>query len=246
MSNTRLDITYDGTCYSGFQVQENAPTIQGELERALEQIYKRKVRLTGAGRTDAGVHARGQVVNYSAPFTVPLERLPDALNSLLPADIVVTGAASVPPGFHARYDARRKKYSYTIDRAPYPQVMLHRFSWHYPDPLDLEAMAQAAALLEGKHDFRAFQAAGSTVRDTERTIFHAKVKDMPCERLLRLLFDGDGFLYRMVRLITGSLLRVGKGQITPEDLAAVLGGSRPEAVGPTAPPHGLCLEQVDY
>ncbi|MEW5783735.1 MAG: tRNA pseudouridine(38-40) synthase TruA [Bacillota bacterium] len=246
MQNIRLEITYDGTAYSGFQIQENAPTIQGELERALVTIYKQKVRLIGAGRTDAGVHARGQAAHFIAPFTVPLERLPAALNSLLGSDIVVTDAAAVSPDFHARHDAKRKLYSYTLDRALYPRVMLRRFSLHYPEPLDLERIVEAASLLEGKHDFRAFQAAGSAVRDTVRTLHRVELRNLQDEQLLKLFFEGDGFLYRMVRLLTGSLLRVGAGKLDRADLAAALRGQNRAAAGPTAPPHGLCLERVVY
>lgn len=246
MTNIRLEITYDGTAYSGFQIQENAKTIQGEIERALELIYKQPVRLAGAGRTDAGVHARGQVGSYMAPFEIPLDRLPPAINSSLPADIVVIGASEATSGFHARYDARRKIYSYTIDCAPHPRVMLRRFSFHHPEPLDLIVMGQAAGLLEGKHDFRAFQSSGGTVRHTVRTLFRLEVTEDSRERLLRLTFEGDGFLYRMVRLITGSLLRAGRGQLDPGCILKALEGKAPSAAGPTAPPQGLCLEKVLY
>ena len=246
MQIIRLDISYDGTAYSGLQIQSNARSIQGDLERALSVIYRQNVRLVGAVRTYAGVHARGQVAHYYAPFNVPVERIPRALNALLPADIVVTGALPASPGFHARYRSKKKIYSYTLDRAPFPQVMRHRYSLHCPIPLDLEAMRAAAALLEGRHDFRAFQASGSAVRDTLRTLYRVELKELPAEELLIMIFEGSGFLYKMVRLLTGSLLRVGEGKIKPEELAAALTGCRPDAAGPTAPPQGLCLEQVIY
>lgn len=244
--NTRLDIAYDGTRYGGFQIQENAPTIQGELERGLARIYKQSVRLTGAGRTDAGVHARGQVANYQAPFEIPVENLPSALNSTLPRDIVVIGAARVPPDFHSRFKVRRKIYSYTVDRAPHPQVMFRLYSYHRPGPLNYKEMFQGVRLLEGRHDFAAFQAAGGSVRDTARTLYRVGLLDLAQQQLLRLEFEGDGFLYRMVRLLTGSLLRIGLGKMAPADLAAALEGKHTTAVGPTAPPHGLCLERVCY
>lgn len=246
MTNIRLDITYDGTDYSGFQIQENAPTIQGEIERALAIIYKQPVRLAGAGRTDAGVHARGQVAAYSAPFEVFIDRLPAAINSSLPAGIVVTGASPVPPGFHPRFDAVRKIYSYTIDRDPYPRVMLRRYSLHHPGPLNLHLMRHAAISIQGKHDFKVFQASGGTDGDTVRTLFRVELREDAGERLLRLTFEGDGFLYRMVRLITGSLLRVGRAQLDPGDLLLALQGEKPDVAGPTAPPQGLCLEKVIY
>lgn len=245
-ANIRLDVTYDGTGYSGFQVQAGADTVQGRLEEALGVLYKGKIRVAGAGRTDAGVHARGQVAGYTAPFNIPVERLPLALNSLLPGDIVVTGAAEAPENFHARFSARRKIYSYSLDLAPYPRVMLRRFTWHHPDPVDSARLRQAASLLEGKHDFRSFQAQGSAVRRTERTLFRISVEHQAEEHLLRLIYEGDGFLYKMVRLLTGSLLRAGRGELLPEEMARALSGESPWAVGPTAPAHGLCLEKVIY
>ena len=172
-----------------------------------------------------------------------MERIPLALNALLPADIVVTGAVHASPG-HARYSAQKKIYSYTLDRAPFPQVMRRRFSLHCPIPLDLEAVRAAAGFLQGQHDFQAFQASGSTVRDTVRLLYRVELKELPAEKLLILVFEGSGFLYKMVRLLTGSLLRVGEGKLKPVEIAAALSGSRPDVAGPTAPPQGLCLEQV--
>lgn len=246
MTNIKLTISYDGTRYGGFQIQENANTIQGELERGLARIYKQNVRITGAGRTDAGVHARGQAANYQAPFEIPVESIPSALNSTLPRDIVVLGAVAVPDEFHARHQARRKIYSYTIDRAPHPQVMLRLYSTHYPDPLDYSKVLQGARRLEGKHDFAAFQASGGAVRDTVRTLYRVVLQDLAQEQLLRLEFEGDGFLYKMVRLLTGSLLMIGRDKLALGDLAALLEGGTPCAAGPTAPPQGLCLERIYY
>lgn len=244
MPNFRLDLTYDGTGYSGFQIQYNAPTVQGVLEEALERLYRQRIRITGAGRTDAGVHARGQVVNYQGPPRVPPDRLPAALNSLLPGDVVVTAAGEVPADFHARYSASGKLYSYTLDRAAYPQVLLRLYSWHCPGPLDVEAMREAARILQGTHDFKAFRAEGSSVLNTVRTLRRLElVKE---DYILRLLFEADGFLYRMVRLITGSLVRVGQGRLQPSDIAGALAGVNPRAAGPTAPARGLCLEKVYY
>lgn len=242
----RLDISYDGTDYGGFQTQKNAPTIQNELEKALAVIYKQPLRITGAGRTDAGVHARGQAAHFDAPFKIPAARLPAALNALLPPDIVVFQAAEVAPDFHARFSAKRKIYSYTLDRAPYPQVMRRRYAFHFPGPLNGQALREAARLLEGTHVFRAFAAAGSSTESTVRTLYRVAVKGSLEEKLLVFTFEGSGFLYRMVRLLTGSLLRVGRGKLEPGAIAAALQGREPEAAGPTAPPQGLCLEKVFY
>lgn len=241
-----LEVSYDGTAYGGFQIQKNAPTIQGELEKALAVIYKEPLRITGAGRTDAGVHAQGQVVHYAPPFEIPAAQLPAALNVLLPADIVVLKAALVGPDFHACYDARRKIYRYTLDRAPYPQVMRRHFTYHFPGSFNRLLVEEAARVFTGTHDFQAFRAAGSAVRSTVRTLYRVQLESLPEEQLLRFTFEGDGFLYRMVRMLVGSLLRVSRGRLEPEAIAAALAGGCPQAAGPTAPPQGLCLEKVIY
>jgi len=246
MFNVLIKIGYDGTAYSGFQIQENAPTIQGEIEKALTVIYKETLRLNGAGRTDAGVHAREMVANYQAPFDIDLNKIPHALNCLLPDSIVVHGASAVAPGFHARFDAKGKIYSYTLDQSEYPQIQKRLYSWHLPGFLDLEAMNRVAKSFQGTHDFSLFQASGSTVTDTVRTIYQLKLICLPAEKLLRIIFEGNGFLYRMVRLITGSLVRVGKGDLTEKQVEAALQLKDRTAVGPTAPAHGLCLEKVLY
>lgn len=246
MHRTSLEVSYDGTGYGGFQIQKNASTIQGELEKALAVIYKKPLRITGAGRTDAGVHARGQVVHYDAPFEISAVRLPAALNVLLPSGIVVLKARPVAPDFHACRSAKRKVYSYTLDRAPYPQVMRRRFAYHLPGAFNGQAVKKAAQLLEGTHDFQAFQAAGSPSRSTVRTLYRVDIKEFPDEKLLQFIFEGDGFLYRMVRLLVGSLLRVGRERLEPAAIAAALAGDYPQAAGPTAPPQGLCLEKVIY
>ncbi len=246
MYNTLLRITYDGTNYSGFQIQENAYTVQEALERALKIIYKQPVRITGAGRTDSGVHARGQIANFKAPFHIDDENLPHALNTLLPPDLVINRTLRVEDSFHARFDARRKLYSYTLDRAPFPQVMKRLYSWHIPDKLNLNKMREAALLFEETHDFKAFQAAGSKVTETERTLYRVGIKDFPQEQLLVISFEGSGFLYRMVRMITGTLVRAGLESLSLPEIMKALSGSNPAAVGPTSPAWGLCLEKVIY
>ncbi len=246
MFNTLIRISYDGTNYSGFQIQANAPTVQGELERALGIIYKQAVRINGAGRTDAGVHAFGQAASFLAPFRVAVNNIPQAINGLLPPDIVVYAAEEVAGDFHARFSAERKAYSYTLDRAFYPRVMKRLYSLHEPSHLDRSAMQQSAKLLTGTHDFHAFQASGSKVEDTKRTLYCIELFEISDEELLRIYFEGSGFLYRMVRLITGTLIRVGKGKLEPESVEAALLGINPSAVGPTVPAHGLCLENVFY
>ena len=246
MANTLIRISYDGTNYGGFQIQLNAPTIQEKLEHALTVIYKQPVRITGAGRTDAGVHARGQAANFNAPFFIATEKLPHAINALLPTDIVVTEAVLVYDDFHARYDASGKLYSYTIDQAAFPRVMQRLYSWYMPDPLILEKMRKAALLFEGTHDFKAFQAAKGQVVDTVRTMSRIEIKKLPGLDLLLFEFEGSGFLHHMVRLLIGTLVRAGKESLELQEIEATLRGTNPAAVGPTAPAHGLCLERVDY
>lgn len=246
MQNTLLWISYDGTAYSGFQIQDNAPTIQEEIEKALAVVYKQPLRIIGAGRTDAGVHALAQAANYDAPFKIDPDKLPHALNSLLPAAIAITGAEEVAEDFHARFDAVGKKYSYTIDRALHSQVLKRLYSWHLPDPLDLEALKVAAGLFVGEHDFASFQAAGGSVTDTTRTLNQVEPTFKPAEQLLTLYFEGSGFLYHMVRLITGTLVRVGKGDLEPAQVELALRGLDKNAVGPTVPACGLCLDRVLY
>lgn len=246
MNNTMISISYDGTAYSGFQIQANANTVQAELERALAVIFKKPVRIQGAGRTDAGVHARGQVANFSAPFSIETDKLPHALNSLLPGDVKVTGAREVADGFHARFDARGKLYSYSIDRALHSQVLRRLYSWHMPEPLNLDTLRAAASLFEGTHDFKAFQAAGTTITDTVRTIEKVNVSVNTDDQILVLTFKGRGFLYRMVRMITGTLIRAGRGTLGLSEVEAALSLANHGASGPTAPPHGLCLEKVFY
>lgn len=246
MDNILLWISYDGTAYSGFQIQANALTIQEEIENALALVYKQPLRIIGAGRTDAGVHARGQAANYFAPFKIDPDKLPHALNSVLPDAIVITGAEKVAAGFHARFDAVGKMYSYTIDRAVHPQVLRRLYSWHLPDPLDVGALTAAAALFVGEHDFAAFQSVGSTVTDTIRTLKTVAPIIKPEEQLLTLSFEGSGFLYHMVRLITGTLVRVGKGELQLEQVEAALKGLNKNAAGPTVPARGLSLDRVIY
>lgn len=246
MINTLVRIAYDGTNYSGFQLQANAPTVQEELERALEVIYKQPVRVAGAGRTDSGVHARGQAASFQAPFDIAAEKLPLALNALLPPDIVVVSAEEMPEKFHARFDCRRKLYSYTIDYAAFPQVFRRLYSLHLPNTLNLKLIQRAARLFIGTHDFKAFQAAGGSIPETTRTLYRVEPVDYSSEKLLVIYFEGSGFLYHMVRLISGTLIRAGRETLSLPEIKAAIEGLNPAAAGPTVPPHGLCLEKVIY
>lgn len=244
MRNLKLTVAYDGTNYSGFQRQAGWPTIQEELERALSVIVKEEVRVTGAGRTDAGVHATGQVVNFFTAGTIPVDRVPYAANSLLPPDIVVTAASEVPGSFHSRASAIRKTYCYLVRTGPFPSPFWRNYAHHVKQDLDIPAMQSAATHLVGRHDFLSFRASGSSVRTSVRTIHRLEC----CTEgpFIRFIVEADGFLYNMVRIIVGTLLDVGKGNLTPESLPAILAARDRSAAGPTAPPQGLYLESVTY
>jgi len=242
MRNLRLLVEYDGTDYCGFQRQPEAPTIQGVLENRLERLLGEPVRVIGAGRTDAGVHALGQVVNFHTANPIPVDRVPVALNSLLPRGIVVKRAEEAPEGFHARRNARSKRYQYTVLNQEQPSAILGRFCLVQPGPLSAEAMQQALALLVGRHDFSAFQAAGSSARSPVRTVQRAVCRRVG--RFVLLVVEADGFLYQMMRIMAAVALEVGTGRRPPEWAGQVLAaGGR---VGGPAPPQGLCLMKVRY
>ncbi|NMB35466.1 MAG: tRNA pseudouridine(38-40) synthase TruA [Firmicutes bacterium] len=246
MLNYLLVLAYDGTAYHGFQFQKNALTIQELLEKNLSNIYRKKIKVVAAGRTDSGVHARGQVANFFAPPLPHLtpQQLIRALNRLLPKDLAILRAGIVPADFHARRDARAKIYTYTIDNGPAVDPFCRHYAWHIPFPLDIEAMRTGARLFVGTHDFKAFQSAGGTVKTTVRTLFSLKVEQK--NKLIILTFKGEGFLYKMVRSITGTLMEVGRNRRKPQEMRGILAGRERRKAGMTAPAKGLCLEKVLY
>ncbi len=245
MQNVRIRLAYEGTAYGGFQLQKNAITVQEKLENALYSIYGKKIRVMGAGRTDSGVHARGQAANFFAEPLVPVEKIPWALNTALPEDIVVWEASLVPASFRAGRDAVSKIYLYTIDNARFIQVLRRRYSWHCPDELNIELMREGCRLMEGVHDFRAFRALGSDVKNTVRNIFQAEIIRIPAEEIICFKVEGDGFLYKMMRFMAGALVEVGKGDLSLQELKAALQGAEIHP-GPALPAKGLCLEKVNY
>ncbi|NLN07001.1 MAG: tRNA pseudouridine(38-40) synthase TruA [Firmicutes bacterium] len=243
MPNIKLTLSYDGTNYHGFQLQQNADTIQARLERAIETVFGMPRRITAAGRTDARVHALGQVVNFHADTRIPANRIPYALNSVLPADIVVTDAAFVPDDFHARYSAKSKVYRYYLDCAPHPRLLTRHYAYHVRRPPALARMQQAASTLVGEHDFRSFMAGGSPVKSTVRKLLRLDVEEH--KQYIIITAEANGFLYNMVRIIAGTLLEVGWGKRDP-DLRPVLTALDRNAAGYTAPAHGLVLVEVKY
>jgi tRNA pseudouridine38-40 synthase len=246
VADLRLTLEYDGTDFQGWQRQaEGTRTVQQTLEEALGRLLGTPSTVVGAGRTDAGVHAEGQVASLRLDASLGPAELWRALNALLPPDLAVVDLAAAPPGFHARRDARRKTYRYRIWNAPLRSPLRARFSHHVASPLDVAAMAAAARLAVGTHDFRSFQTAGSEVGSSVRTLYRAEVLGRPGDEI-RLEVEGDGFLRHMVRNLVGSLLRVGLGRAAPDSLAAVLAARDRASAGAAAPGHGLTLVRVDY
>jgi tRNA pseudouridine38-40 synthase len=241
----RATVAYDGTGYHGFQRQaaEHEPTIQGELERALTKLGQPDVTVIGSGRTDAGVHATGQVIAFDAEWRHSVDDLQRALNATLTAAIAVLDMCEAAPDFHPRYDAVGREYVYTIYNAPVRHPLKRMYALHVAESLDVMSMNAAAAALVGEHDFAAF--GNPTVGEvTVRRILRARVSaELP---LIWVELEGSGFLYRMMRSIVGTLLAVGRGSMTPDEFCGVLESrdrSRAEAV---APAHGLCLTRVSY
>jgi tRNA pseudouridine38-40 synthase len=246
--NIRLVIEYDGTAYHGWQRQANALTIQQMLEEAIAGLVGHPVRIHGSGRTDAGVHALGQVANFRTTSTIPADRLPHAINAHLPPDIAVLRADDVPDAFHARYSATGKTYRYTLlCRSVRPTLDRTRVYW-VRWPLDADAMRRAAALFIGEHDFAAFETE-STGEGTVRTVTRCDIEAHPEPtggQRIEITVSANGFLYNMVRAMVGTLLQIGGGKAPPERVAQLLAARDRTLAGPTAPARGLCLLSVDY
>lgn len=244
MRRVLLVVQYDGTDYHGFQRQPGLPTVQEQLEQALERVLGHEVTVTGAGRTDAGVHAVGQTATFDTDRPIPTERIAPALNAALPRDISVVSAVEAPPDFHPRYHATGKLYGYRILNREEPSPFIGRYAWHVPEPLDVAAMRAGAEALLGTHDFVAFSSAGSSVKDTVRTLRRFDVQ--PEGDLIELRVEADGFLYMMVRRLVGALVEVGLGRLTVPELVDIReSGDRTRAPW-IAPPQGLSLLKVIY
>ena len=240
----RITISYEGTAYGGWQVQDGVATVQGVLERAGEELNGVAGRILGAGRTDAGVHARAQAARFYTTREIAGSRIPHALNAHLPDDIVVHAAHAVPDNWHPIAAARSKHYRYTIKLAEFDNPLDRRFVLRVADRLDFAAMSAAAGNLRGRHDFVAFQKTGSPRDHTVRTLHRLDVSRT--DDYIYLDFLGDGFLYGMARNLAGTLLRVGRGRLDPEEIPNALQSGDRHIAGPCLPAHGLCLMRVEY
>ena len=240
----KLVLHYDGTGYHGWQRQPGVPTIQDTVEQALEKLCGSAISLTGSSRTDAGVHALGQVGHFDLDSPVPTENIARALNHLLPDAIAVAEAMEVPADFDAIGSTKSKWYRYTICTAPIRPVQEIRYCWHRPAPLNVEAMAQAATRLVGTHDFKSFAAAADMRESSVRTVLQCEVTHE--KEWIFVDVAATGFLYNMVRNIVGTLVEVGRGRWQAEEIDGILAAKDRAAAGPIAPASGLCLMQIDY
>lgn len=244
MRRIHLVVEYDGTDYAGWQRQSNAMTVQEQLERAVKRLTGETVCVSGASRTDAGVHALGQSAHFDTESRIPADKFSFALNTLLPPDIRVVKSEEVAADFHSRFSGHGKRYRYLIHAAPHAGALNRRTHAHVIYPLDVEKIQREALDLVGTHDFAAFAASGSVVKDTVRTIYRADVYRNGSE--ICLIVEGNGFLYNMVRIIAGTLIGVGSGKLEPGAFRrAIESGSRLD-LGVTAPAHGLTLMEVFY
>ena len=243
--NFKLVIEYDGSAYHGWQSQKQEPTIQATIEQAIARMTHRKIALYGSGRTDAGVHALGQVANFKCDTRLKAAEFENGLNSLLPEDIVIRSCSQVDNAFHARYDAKRKIYRYRILNRRLPAAIERQYFWHIRSPLDPVVMQQCADLLKGTHAFDAFEGSGSPRSSTIRTVFQAEWRK-EADDMLVFEIEADGFLRFMVRNIVGILVSAGLGKMTVQDVKQVLESKDRRNAPATAPAKGLVLTQVTY
>ena len=245
MRNFSLTLCYDGSRYRGWQKQGNITnTTQSKLETLLSRLLEQSVEVHGSGRTDAGVHARAQVVSFRADTPMDCGELLRALRTYLPEDIGAVSLEEAPPGFHARLSAREKTYVYRVWNSGMPCVFERKYVYVFPDALDVNAMRAAAEKLCGRHDFAAFSSGKKRSGHTVRTLRSVSIERLGEE--VRFTFTGDGFLYNMVRILTGTLLEIGRGERDASDIERIFAAGRREEAGFTAPAHGLCLWQVEY
>ena len=244
MRNIKLTIEYDGREFNGWQKQPNKLNIQGSIERAIEEITGEKVDLNASGRTDAGVHALGQVANFKTDSNLPIDKFPIAINSKLKKSIRILNAEEVDDRFHSRLTCKRKTYMYVINNTTIGSAIYRYLETHIPQKLDVNEMSKAVKYFEGEHDFRAFKASGTSSKSSVRTIYEAKVYKI--DEKIYIELTGNGFLYNMVRIIAGTLVDVGLGKIKATDIPDIITQGKRELAGKTLPPNGLYLVKVEY
>lgn len=244
MRNIKLTIEYDGKDFNGWQKQPNKLNIQGTIERAIEEITGEQVELNASGRTDAGVHALAQVANFKTNSKLPIEKIPLAINSRLKKSIIIKDAEEVDEKFHSRLACKQKTYRYVINNTYNGTAIYRNLECHIPIKLDIKKMQQAIQYFIGEHDFKAFKASGTSSKSSVRTIYDATVYTENDRVFIEL--TGNGFLYNMVRIISGTLVDVGLGKIKPEDIIEIIKMGKREKAGKTMPAHGLYLVKVDY
>ena len=244
MRNIKLTIEYDGKDFNGWQKQPNKLNIQGEIERAIENITGEKVDLIASGRTDAGVHALGQVANFKINSNISIDKIPIAINSQIKNSIRIQKAEEVDENFHSRFNCKEKTYRYIIDNSKYGTAIYRNLVYHFPIKLDTEKMKEAIKYFEGEHDFKAFKSSGTSSKSSVRTIYKAEIKTN--EDYIDIELTGNGFLYNMVRIISGTLLEVGLGKIKPSEIPEIIENKDRKRAGKTLPPHGLTLLRVKY
>ncbi|RIW29956.1 tRNA pseudouridine(38-40) synthase TruA [Bacillus salacetis] len=245
MQRIKCTVAYDGTPFAGYQVQPGKRTVQLEIEKALREIHKGEdVKITASGRTDAGVHAKGQVFHFDTGLSIPEEKWPTVLNSKLPPEIVLTWAEKVSGDFHSRFSAVKKEYRYCVYQNQAADPFKRHFALHYPFQINIEEMRNAAEYLIGEHDFTSFCSAKTEVADKVRTIYSIGIEE--AEEEITFSYIGNGFLYNMVRILSGTLLEVGRGKYTADDVRGMLEAADRGAAGKTAAPQGLYLWKVYY
>ena len=245
MRNIKLTIEYDGKDFNGWQKQPNKLNIQGTIERAISEITgEENIELNASGRTDAGVHALGQVANFKTNSNIPIEKIAIAINSRLKKSIVIKEAEEVDERFHSRLTCKKKTYRYVINNSKFPSAIYRNLECHINQKLNVDKMKEAVKYFEGEHDFKAFKASGTSSKSSVRTIYKAKVYDEN-ERIY-IELTGNGFLYNMVRIIAGTLVDVGIGKIQPEEILNIIKEQKRENAGKTLPPQGLFLVNVEY
>ena len=244
MKRVMLTVAYDGTNYHGWQIQSNGETIEGVLNRCLSSLMGEKIEVSGASRTDAGVHAMGNLAVFDTESRIPADKISYALNQRLPEDIRIQKSQEVAADFHPRFCATRKTYEYRIYMAPFPMPLRRLYAHYTYVPLDIDRMNAGAAYLVGEHDFKSFCSVGAQVETTVRQVDEIHVEKQGNEIVIRVA--GRGFLYNMVRIIAGTLMEVGRGQLEPEDVQTILNQKDRQAAGPTAPACGLTLVGYEF